>query len=132
MSTIKTRKRSLSYFDDKKFYLNNIKSYPHDENLSSSIQKGFNKKICKASLDQLMDFELDNEDNKDNKDNIDSIGNVNKIDNLDNIDNMENKDNKDNKDNKYNKDLLINNILELTIKNDTELIEAAIRLYNDL
>ena len=35
-------------------------------------------------------------------------------------------------DNKYNKDLLINNILELTTNDDRKLIEAYIRLYNDL
>ena len=33
MSTIKTNKRSLNNFDDKRFYVNIIKSYPHDENL---------------------------------------------------------------------------------------------------
>ena len=33
MSTIKTNKRSLNNFDDKRFNVNNIKSYPHDENL---------------------------------------------------------------------------------------------------
>ena len=33
MSTIKTNKRSLNNFDDNKFYVNNIKNYPHDENL---------------------------------------------------------------------------------------------------
>ena len=31
--TTKTSKISLNTFDDKRFYLNNIKSYPHDENL---------------------------------------------------------------------------------------------------
>ena len=35
-------------------------------------------------------------------------------------------------DNKYNKDLLIYNILELTTNDDRKLIEAYIRLYNDL
>ena len=53
-------------------------------------------------------------------------------DNKDNKHNKDKKDNKDNKDNKYNEDLLTNNILELTINEDRELIEAAIRLYNDL
>ena len=32
MATIKINKRSLSNFDDKRFYLNNIKSYPLDDN----------------------------------------------------------------------------------------------------
>ena len=33
MTTTKTSKISLNIFDDKKFCVNNIKSYPHDENL---------------------------------------------------------------------------------------------------
>ena len=33
MTTTKTSKISLNTFDDKKFYVNNIKSYCHDENL---------------------------------------------------------------------------------------------------
>ena len=33
MSTIKINKRSLSNFDDKRFYVNNIKSYPLDDNM---------------------------------------------------------------------------------------------------
>ena len=33
MTTTGTSKISLNTFDDKKFYVNNIKSYPHDENL---------------------------------------------------------------------------------------------------
>ena len=33
MTTTKTRNISLSTFDERKFYVYNIKSYPHDENL---------------------------------------------------------------------------------------------------
>ena len=33
MTTTKTTQISLNVFDDKRFYVNNIKSYPHDENL---------------------------------------------------------------------------------------------------
>ena len=33
MTTIKVSKRSLSNFDDKRFYVNNIKVYPLDENM---------------------------------------------------------------------------------------------------
>ena len=33
MTTIKIIKRSLSNFDDKRCYVNNIKSYPLDENM---------------------------------------------------------------------------------------------------
>ena len=32
MTTTKTSKISLNTFDDKNFYVNSIKSYPHDEN----------------------------------------------------------------------------------------------------
>ena len=43
MSTTKTSKISLYTFDDKRFYVNNNESYPHDVE-SISIQKSFNKK----------------------------------------------------------------------------------------
>ena len=33
LTTTKTSKISLNTFDDKRFYVNNIKRYPHDENL---------------------------------------------------------------------------------------------------
>ena len=33
MTTTKTSKISLNTFDDKKIYVNIIKSYPHDENI---------------------------------------------------------------------------------------------------
>ena len=33
MTTKKTSKISLNRFDDKRFYVNNIKSYPHDKEL---------------------------------------------------------------------------------------------------
>ena len=33
MTTTETSKISLNTIDDKRFYVNNIKSYPHDENL---------------------------------------------------------------------------------------------------
>ena len=33
MTTTKISKNSLNSFDDERFYVNSIKSYPHDENL---------------------------------------------------------------------------------------------------
>ena len=33
LTTTKTIKISLNTFDDKRFYINNTKSYPHDENI---------------------------------------------------------------------------------------------------
>ena len=86
MTTTKTSKIHLNIFDDKKFYVNKLKSYPHDEELYL-FKRDLIKNINTTST------ELDN---------------------------------------KYNKDLLINNILELTINDDRKLIEAYIRLYNDL
>ena len=82
MTTTKTSKISLNTFDDKRFYVNNIKSYPHDENLYL-FKRDLIKMIHQASLDG-------------------------------------------------DKDLLVNNILELTINDDRKLIEVAIILYNEL
>ena len=50
MSTINTNKRSRNIFDDKRFYVNNIKSYPHDENLYL-FEKDLVNKIRRTSLD---------------------------------------------------------------------------------
>ena len=86
MTTTKTSKISLNIFDDKRFYVNNIKSYPNDKEL-------FLFKIDLIKKINTTSTELDN---------------------------------------KYNKDLLINNILELTTNDDRKLIEAYVRLYNDL
>ena len=47
MTTTKTSKISLNTFDDKGFYVNNIKSYPHDENLYLS-KRDLVIKICEA------------------------------------------------------------------------------------
>ena len=82
MTTTKTSKISLSTFDDKRFYVKNIKSYPHDEN-PYLFKRDLVNKIWRTSLD-------------------------------------------------LNKSQLVNNILELTINDDRKIIEAAIRLYNDL
>ena len=82
MTTTKTIKISLNTFDDKRFYVNNITSYPYDENLYL-FKRNLINKINAASLD------LD-------------------------------------------RDQLANNILELTINDDRKLIEAVIKLYNDL
>ena len=64
MATTKTSKRSQSSFHDKRFYENNIKRYPHDENLYL-FKKDLVNKIIAASLEQLTDLKLDKKDNKD-------------------------------------------------------------------
>ena len=97
MTTTKTSKISLNTFDDKRFYVNNIKSYPHDENLYL-FKIDLIKMIHQASVNEqssrftkLLRRSLDGD-----------------------------------------KDLLVNNILELTINDDRKLIEVAIILYNKL
>ena len=47
MTTTKTSKISLNIFDDKRFNVNNLKKYPHDENLYL-FKRDLIKKICKA------------------------------------------------------------------------------------
>ena len=88
MTTTKTSKISLNTFDGKRFYVNNIKSYPHDENLY--LFKRDLIKMIQASV-KLLRRSLDGD-----------------------------------------KDLLVNNVLELTINDDRKLIEVAIILYNEL
>ena len=58
MTTTKTSKISLNTFDDKRFYVNNIKSYPHDENLY--LFKGdLVNKINNTTLELLIKLRLD-------------------------------------------------------------------------
>ena len=89
MTTTKTSKISLNTFDAKRFYVNNIKSYPHDENLYL-FKRDLIKMIHQASV-KLLRRSIDGD-----------------------------------------KDLLLNNILELTINDDRNLIGVAIILYNEL
>ena len=59
MSTIKTNRRSLNNFDDKRFYLNNIKSFPHDENLYL-FKNDIVNNIWRTSLDLNKDQLVNN------------------------------------------------------------------------
>ena len=69
MTTRKTNKISLNTFDDKSFYVNNIQSYPHDENLYL-FKRDLVNKIKKTSLDFNKDqltnniLQLNNNDDK--------------------------------------------------------------------
>ena len=81
-TTTKTSKFRLNTFDGKRFYVNNIKSYPHDENLYLFKRDLVNKINARP-------FDID-------------------------------------------KDQLAFIILKLTINDDRKLIQAAIKLYNDL
>ena len=58
MTTRKTSKISLNIFDDKRFYVNNVKSYPRDENLY--LFKGdLIKKINTIPIELLIKLGLD-------------------------------------------------------------------------
>ena len=57
MTTTKTSKISLNTFDDKRFYVNNIKSYPHDENLYL-FERDLVNKIINTTLELLMKLGL--------------------------------------------------------------------------
>ena len=59
MTTTKTSKISLNTFDDKRFYVNNFKSYPHDENLYL-FKRDLIKMIHQASLDGDKDLLVNN------------------------------------------------------------------------
>ena len=104
MTTTKTSKISLNTFDDKRFYGNNIKSYPHDENLYL-FKRDLVNKICEAGWGRA------------------SLVTPTKAKSPSLIKNASLDGDKD---------LLINNIKELTINDDRKLILAAITLYNDL
>ena len=58
MTTTKTSKISLNIFDDKRFHVNNIKSYPHDENLYLSKRDLVNK-INTTPIEVLIKLGLD-------------------------------------------------------------------------
>ena len=58
MTTTKTSKISLNTFDDKRFYVNNIKSYPHDENLYL-FKRDLVNKINNTTLELLIKLGLD-------------------------------------------------------------------------
>ena len=93
MTTTKTSKISLNIFDDKRFYVNNIKSYPHDKELYLFKRDVVNK-ISTTPIELLLKLGLDV-----SKKSLESF---------------------------------IKNIKELNINDVRKLIEAAIRLYNDL
>ena len=105
MTTTKTSKISLNIFDDKRFYVNNIKSYPHDENLYL-FKRDLMKMIQQASVnEQSLRFT--------------------KLLGLPRAELVRRSLDGD-------KDLLVNNNLELTINDDRKLIEVAIILHNEL
>ena len=90
VTTTKTSKINLNTFDYKRFFVDNIKSYPHDEILYL-FKKDLINKINNTTMRLLIKLGLD-----------------------------------------VSKEALINNILELTTNDDRKLMEAAIRLYNEL
>ena len=108
MTTIKISKRSLNNFDDKRFYVNNIKSYPLDENMYLFKTDLLNKILERNSSVVIQQ--------------ISSVASqAGPLINNTTLDVS-----------KESLEALINNIKELTIKEDKKFSEAAIRLYNDL
>ena len=108
MTTTKTSKISLNIFDDKKFYVNNIKSYPHDKELYLYKRDLINRireaasPIKKLYKDKDKDKDRDKDKDKDVDKLVCEAGSM------------------------------INDIKELTIDSNRKLIEAAIILYNEL
>ena len=58
MTTTKTHEISLNKFDDKRFYVINNKSYPHDENLYL-FKRDLMKKINNTLIEVLIKLSLD-------------------------------------------------------------------------
>ena len=108
MATIKISKRSLSNFDDKRFYVNNIKSYPLDENMYLFIRDLVNE-ICERTSSVASQ--------------ADSLINNTTLELLIKLGLEVSKEPLE---------ALINNNKELTIKEDRKFIETAIRVYNNL
>ena len=108
MTTTKTSKISLNTFDDKRFYVNKIKSYPHGENLYL-FKKDLVNKIEKASVELLIkkDLEPDKHKNPRSGSTVD----------------------RETPSKTY---PLTSNVDEPTFNDDKKLIIAAITLYNDL
>ena len=102
MTTTKTSKISLNIFDDKRFYVNNIKSYPHDKELYLFKRDLLNRIREAASPIKKLYKDKDLPSSFTNKDKDKDL------------------------------DKLINDIKELTIDSKRKLKEAAIILYNDL
>ena len=111
MTTTKTIKISLNTFDDKRFYVYNIKSYPHDENLCL-FKRDLVKKICKTGWGRA------------------SLVTPTKAKGPSPIKNASVKLLRRSLDG--DRDLLIINIKKLTVNDDRKLIFAAFTLYNNL
>ena len=111
ITTTKTSKISLNTFDDKRFYVNNIKSYPHDENLYL-FQRGLINKICETGRGRANLVTP----TKTKAPSLIKNASVKLL----------------RRSLEADKDLLVNKILEITFHDYLKLIEAAITLYNDL
>ena len=108
MTTIKISKRSLSNFDDKRIYVNNIKSYPLDENMYL-FKRDLLNKICELTSSVVIQQ-------------TSSVANqAGPLINNTTLDVS-----------KESLEALINKIKELTIEEDRKFIDIAIRLYNKL
>ena len=118
MTTTKTSKISLYIFDDKRVYVNNIKSYPHDKELYLFIRDLINRireaasPIRKLYKDKDRDKDKDKDVEKLICEQTSSVANQAGWGTKDFVPSM------------------INDIKELTRDSNRKLIEAAIILYN--
>ena len=116
MATIKISKRSLSNFDEKRFYVNNIKRYPLDENMHL-FKRDLLNKICEPTSSVASHAGWGTKAEGPSLINNTTLELLIKL-GLD--------------VSKESLEALINNIKELTIKEDRKFIETTIRLYNNL
>ena len=107
ITTTKTSKITLNIFDDKRFYVNNIKSYPHDKELYL-FKRDLLNRIKKLYKDKDKDVD------KLICEQTSSVASQAGWGTKDFVPSM------------------INDIKELTIDSNRKLIEAAIILYNEL
>ena len=104
MTTTKTSKISLNIFDDKRFYVNNIKSYPYDKELYL-FKRGLINRIREQTLSVASQ----------------AASPIKKLYKDKDVDKLI-----------CEAGSMINDIKELTIDSNRKLIEAAIILYNEL
>ena len=126
MTTTKTSKISLNIFDDKRFYINNIKSYPHDKELylfkRDMINRIRERTSSVASQVASPIKKLYKDEDKDEDKDVDKVI----CEQTSSVASQEGWGTKDIVPS------MINDMKELTIDRIGKLIEAAIILYNEL
>ena len=126
MTTTKTSKISLIIFDDKRFYVNNIKSYPHDKELylfkRDLLNRIRERTLSVASQAASPIKKLYKDKDKDKDKDVDKLI-------CEQTSSVASPAGWGTKDFVLS---MINDIKELTIDSNRKLIEAVIILYNEL